>query len=87
MRFSSLRAEESEKPELVTGTLPLVAAAETRLDFGNPTEVLRTVSTRSSIEISPMELKDGESTTVRGAALNIEKGPCFLVTRWQDMVR
>jgi hypothetical protein len=84
IRFSSIKADSNEKAVLTTGELPLLGAVETSLDFGTETNVLRTVASRSSIEVTRFDLPEGEKITVRSSPLSIERGPCYLVTKFRD---
>ncbi len=87
IRFSSIKVDSTEKAALMTGELPLLGAVETSLNLGTDTNVLRTMSSRSTIEVSRFDLREGEKITVRGSPLSIETGACFLVTKWRDQVR
>lgn len=84
MKFSTPKGETDPGPLLVTGTLPIVGSIEARLDFGKKDSVLRTVKSRSTIEIKQFDLPAGEKTTIRGAQLDIEPGACYQVTRWRE---
>lgn len=87
IKFKHIDSEVVSPPPFTPGEMPFLGAVETRLDFGNEAESLRTISRRTTLSVESFELPEGERITVRGAQLSIEKGQCYLVTRWQDQTK
>jgi hypothetical protein len=86
-KFSNILAEQRSPHPFTPGKIPLLGAAESRLDFGTEQSSLRTIAHRASLEVTQFDLPAGDRTVVRGAQLNIEPGACFLVTRWVEKYR
>lgn len=87
IKFKHIESDVFTPPPFTAGELPFLGALETRLDFGTESESLRTISRRTTLAVDAFELPEGERITVRGAQLNIEKGHCYLVSRWQDQLK
>jgi hypothetical protein len=87
VKFKHIENDVFSPPPFNQGELPFLGAIETRLDFGTEGESLRTISRRTTLGVESFELPEGERITVRGAQLNIEKGHCYLISRWQDQLK
>jgi hypothetical protein len=87
IKFKHIENDIFTPPPFTQGELPFLGAVETRLDFGTESESLRTISRRTTLGVDSFDLPEGERITVRGAQLSIEKGHCYLVSRWQDQIK
>lgn len=65
-------------------SLPSVEAIEARLELGRGERVLRTISKRTSIEISEFQLPEKQRVLVHYADTPVEAGACYLVTKWSE---
>lgn len=64
--------------------LPSVQSIESRLELGRGESVLRTISKRTSIEISEFQLPEKQKVEVHFADTPVEVGTCFLVAKWSE---
>lgn len=73
-----------EAPQFDSLTLPSAEAVEASLELGRGDELLRTISNRSTIEISQFELPTSKKVEIHFAETPVEAGTCFMVTRWSE---
>jgi hypothetical protein len=83
IKFASPRSLRDSPPPFTPARVPIVGAIEARLDFGTADASLRTVRTRTSVEVTEFALRQPLKTTLRGG-LNIEPGNCYLVAKWRE---
>jgi hypothetical protein len=65
-------------------TVPSVQSIEARLDLGRGEDLLRTISKRTSIEISEFQLPEKQKVEVHFAETPVEAGGCFLIAKWSE---
>ncbi len=65
-------------------TLPSVQSIEARLELGRGEDLLRTISKRTSIEVSGFQLPEKQKVEVHFADTPVEAGECFLVAKWSE---
>jgi hypothetical protein len=61
-----------------------VEAVEASLELGKGDDLLRTISARSTLEISQFELSDKKKVDIHFSETSVEPGTCFMVTRWGE---
>ena len=71
-------------PNFISSGLPILGAVESRLDFGTEEHAVRTVWSRTTVEVSPFAIVDWPKVHVRNADLKVEPGECFMVTHWRE---
>jgi hypothetical protein len=84
IKFSTPRLPGDTPPPFINGTVPMMGAIEARLDFGSETESMRTIRSRSVVEVSEVALPESYKATVRESVLKVEGGACYLITRWKE---
>lgn len=83
LKYQRLRSN-SPAPEFARGPLPLRGSVESRLDFGKGSDVLRTISKRTTIEVTEFQLPENQRVVVHLANIALEGGSCYLVTKWSE---
>lgn len=81
--FKHMTPAESQQ-EFTKISLPAAATVESRLSFGTASNVQRQVWSRSTIEVSEVKLENWPKVHVRTADLQVENGPCYLVTQFAE---
>lgn len=81
--FKHMTPAESQQ-EFTKISLPAAATVESRLSFGTASNVQRQVWSRSTIEVTEMKLENWPKVHVRTADLQVENGPCYLVTQFAE---
>jgi hypothetical protein len=64
--------------------LPRTESVEARLELGRGDALLRTISKRTSIEISQFELPEQQKVVVHFTDTLVEAGSCFLAAKWSE---
>jgi len=84
MKFSTPRSRGDRAPQFIKGAVPILGAMEARLDFGTKDSSLRTVRTRTVVEVSEFNKEAPFKAIVRGASLTVEPGMCYMIARWKE---
>jgi hypothetical protein len=60
LRYSKLQSDPQQQSKRIEASVPILGAVEARLDFGDESISRRTVSQRTSIQVTPLNLERGE---------------------------
>jgi hypothetical protein len=83
LKFQRLRTMPP-LPEFFKAQVPLSGSIEARLELGREDRVLRTISKRTTIEVSEFTLPENQRVVVRLADTALEGGKCYLVAKWSE---
>ena len=87
IEFETLRDKKNTtQSPLHASTLPAHLAIESRVDLGREEGSVRTVSRRTSVELSSVTIPQLPNLEVGTSELTIEGGQCYLLSTWNEEV-
>jgi hypothetical protein len=65
-------------------SVPFADALEARLEFGTTSSVARTVRSRATLDVSPIELKTPQRIDIESSEVSLPPGSCFAISRRKE---
>lgn len=65
-------------------SVPFADAVEARLEYGDPSNVRRRISTRSTFSVQPLRLEAPQSVKIELSDISLQPGSCFVISRRKE---